>query len=33
MFVVLGTVMYLTRKINWYAISSSAQVEDWKGKP
>jgi inner membrane protein len=33
MFVVLGVVMYLTRKINWYAISSSAQVEDWKSTP
>lgn len=33
MFVVLGVVMYLTRKIDWYAISSSAQVEDWNSKP
>jgi len=33
MFVVLGVVMYLTRKIDWYAISSSASVDDGKSKP
>ena len=33
MFVVLGIVMYLTRKIDWYAVSSSAQVEVGRNKP
>lgn len=33
MFVVLGAVMYLTRRIDWYAISSSGPAEDWKFKP
>ena len=27
MFIVLGVVMYLTRKIDWYAISSTKQTE------
>lgn len=33
LFVVLGVVMYLTRRIDWYGISSSAPVEDGKSTP
>ncbi|MBI5485553.1 MAG: inner membrane CreD family protein, partial [Deltaproteobacteria bacterium] len=31
MFMVLGVVMYLTRKIDWYAISSTKQIEPEDG--
>lgn len=33
MFVVLGSVMFMTRKIDWYGISSSAPVETVNSKP